>query len=174
MGGLFSRMFAKRKVRCIMIGLDNSGKTTILYRLKLGEVHKTVPTIGFNVESVKHKNVEFTVWDIGGQDRIRPLWRHYYAGVNAVVFVVDSMDNLRIEEAKDEIQLVANDDMLQGAVFLVFANKMDAPEAMPTGDVVARLNMQALRQQWFVQGSCALTGQGLYEGLDWLTQHLDK
>lgn len=66
--------------RILMLGLDAAGKTTILYRLRLGEAVHTIPTIGFNVETVTHKNVTFTVWDIGGQEKIRPLWRHYYNG----------------------------------------------------------------------------------------------
>jgi len=60
------------------VGLDAAGKTTTLYKLKLGEVVTTIPTIGFNVETVEYKNINFTVWDVGGQDKIRPLWRHYY------------------------------------------------------------------------------------------------
>lgn len=61
-----------------MVGLDAAGKTTILYKLKLGEIVTTIPTIGFNVETVEYKNISFTVWDVGGQDKIRPLWRHYF------------------------------------------------------------------------------------------------
>ena len=61
-----------------MIGLDAAGKTTILYKLKLGEIVTTIPTIGFNVETLEYKNLKFTVFDVGGQDKIRPLWRHYY------------------------------------------------------------------------------------------------
>ena len=82
MGGLFGkvwqRMIGKKEMRILMVGLDAAGKTTILYKLKLGEVVTTIPTIGFNVETVEYKNISFTVWDVGGQDKIRPLWRHYY------------------------------------------------------------------------------------------------
>ena len=72
------------------VGLDAAGKTTILYKLKLGEVVTTIPTIGFNVETVHYKNITFTVWDVGGQDKIRPLWRHYYEDAQGLIFVVDS------------------------------------------------------------------------------------
>jgi len=54
-----------------MVGLDAAGKTTILYKLKLGEIVTTIPTIGFNVETVEYKNISFTVWDVGGQDKVR-------------------------------------------------------------------------------------------------------
>merc|ERR1711965_992634 len=104
MGGLaftklWQRMLGKREMRILMVGLDAAGKTTILYKLKLGEVVTTIPTIGFNVEAVTYKNITFTVWDVGGQDKIRPLWRHYYEDAQGVIFVVDSNDPARFEEA---------------------------------------------------------------------------
>ena len=69
-------LFGKKEMRILMVGLDAAGKTTILYKLKLGEIVTTIPTIGFNVETVEYKNISFTVCDVGGQDKIRPLWRH--------------------------------------------------------------------------------------------------
>ena len=81
--GLWQRMFGKEERRILMVGLDAAGKTTILYKLKLGEIVTTIPTIGFNVETVEYKNISFTVWDVGGQDKIRPLWRHYYQNTQA-------------------------------------------------------------------------------------------
>lgn len=85
------------------VGLDAAGKTTILYKLKLGEIVTTIPTIGFNVETVEYKNISFTVWDVGGQDKIRPLWRHYYQNTQGLIFVVDSSDTKRIAEAEQEL-----------------------------------------------------------------------
>ncbi|CAG5126410.1 unnamed protein product [Candidula unifasciata] len=87
----------------ISVGLDAAGKTTILYKLKLGEIVTTIPTIGFNVESVEYKNINFTVWDVGGQDKIRPLWRHYFQNTQGLIFVVDSNDKERLGESKDEL-----------------------------------------------------------------------
>ena len=74
----FDKIFGKKELRILMLGLDAAGKTTILYKLKLGEVVSSVPTIGFNVETLEYKKIKFTVWDVGGQDKIRLLWRHYY------------------------------------------------------------------------------------------------
>lgn len=87
-----------------IVGLDAAGKTTILYKLKLGEIVTTIPTIGFNVETVEYKNICFTVWDVGGQDKIRPLWRHYFQNTQGLIFVVDSNDRERIAEAEKELQ----------------------------------------------------------------------
>ena len=104
MGMMFSKVFAgligKKDVRILMVGLDAAGKTTILYKLKLGEIVTTIPTIGFNVETVEYKNISFTVWDVGGQDKIRPLWRHYYQNTQGLIFVVDSSDRDRVDEAR--------------------------------------------------------------------------
>merc|ERR1719331_3083772 len=91
-------------MRILMVGLDAAGKTTVLYKLKLGEVVTTIPTIGFNVETVEYKNIRFTVWDIGGQDKLRKLWRHYYQGNHGLIFVVDSSDRDRIDVAREELE----------------------------------------------------------------------
>jgi small GTP-binding protein len=97
---IFDSLFGKRELRALMLGLDAAGKTTILYKMKLGEVVSSVPTIGFNVETVEFQKVKFTVWDVGGQDKIRQLWKHYFQNTQALIFVVDSSDKDRVEIAK--------------------------------------------------------------------------
>merc|ERR1712054_690982 len=179
MGLAFSRVFAglvgSEEVRILMVGLDAAGKTTILYKLKLGEVVTTIPTIGFNVETVEYKNISFTVWDVGGQDKIRPLWRHYYQGTNGLIFVVDSNDRDRAEDAREELTKMLNEDEMRDAVLLVFANKQDLPNAMPAAEVTEKLGLHSMRnRQWFIQSACATTGDGLYEGLDWMSRTLSK
>merc|ERR1711959_453887 len=99
----FDKWFGKKEMRILMLGLDAAGKTTILYKLKLGEVVASVPTIGFNMESVEYKKTKLSVWDIGGQHKIRALWRHYYENTDALIYVVDSSDTERIELAKEEL-----------------------------------------------------------------------
>jgi len=158
-----------------MVGLDAAGKTTILYKLKLGEVVTTIPTIGFNVETVEYKNISFTVWDVGGQDKIRPLWRHYYANTQGIIFVVDSNDRDRTDNARDELNRMLSEDELRESVLLVFANKQDLPNAMKVQEITEKLGLNKLRgRQWYIQGTSAPTGDGLYEGLDWLSATLSK
>lgn len=99
----------------------------ILYKLKLNQSVTTIPTVGFNVETVQYKNVKFNVWDVGGQDKIRPLWRHYYTGTQGLVFVVDSQDRDRIDEARQELHKIIGDREMREALLLVFANKQDLP-----------------------------------------------
>ena len=90
MGGQISKVmgkiFGSKEMRLLMLGLDAAGKTTILYKLKLGQDVTTIPTVGFNVETVTYKNIKFNVWDVGGQDKIRPLWRHYFSGMLVFLF----------------------------------------------------------------------------------------
>merc|ERR1712141_210202 len=127
LSSIWSRLVGKQEMRILMVGLDAAGKTTILYKLKLGEVVTTIPTIGFNVETVEYKNISFTVWDVVGQDKIRPLWRHYYQNTQGVIFVVDSNDRDRIGEARDELHRMLNEDELRDSILLTFANKQDLP-----------------------------------------------
>jgi ADP-ribosylation factor protein 1 len=174
-GNLFKSLFGKQDVRILMVGLDAAGKTTILYKLKLGEIVTTIPTIGFNVETVEYKNLKFTMWDVGGQDKLRPLWRHYFQNTNGIIFVVDSNDRDRAGQAREELQKMLAEDELRNAVLLVFANKQDLPNAMSTTEVQEKLGLHSLRQRnWFIQGCCATTAQGLYEGLDWMSANIKK
>jgi ADP-ribosylation factor protein 1 len=113
------------------------------------------------------------MWDVGGQDKIRPLWRHYYSNVDACIYVVDSNDRERMGEARDELHKMLTDDQLRDAVVLVLANKQDLPHAMNASEMTDKLNLHQLRQKnWFIQPCCAVTGEGLFEGLDWLSSNL--
>jgi small GTP-binding protein len=178
MGSLISRLFwdvAKKDLRILMVGLDAAGKTTILYKLKLGEIVTTIPTIGFNVETVEYKNISFTVWDVGGQDKIRPLWRHYFQNTQGLIFVIDSNDRERISEGAEELQKMLREDELRDAVLLVLANKQDLPNAMTVSEVTNKLGLHEItNRKWYVQSTCATNGDGLYEGLDWLSNSLTK
>ncbi|XP_036293280.1 ADP-ribosylation factor 1-like [Pipistrellus kuhlii] len=168
---LFRGLYGKKEMRVLMVGLDGAGKTTILYKLKLGEAVTTMPTAGFNVETVDHKHVRFTVWDVGGQDKVRPLWRHYFQNTQGLVFVVDSNDPERGNEAREELLRMLAEDELRDAALLVFANKQDLPNALSAAEVTDKLGLHSLRRRsWYIQAACATSGDGLYEGLDWLSK----
>lgn len=169
------------------------------------------------METVEYKNISFTVWDVGGQDKvrcadqpiarlflpqllcrgkdallilfnvffdnftylrfsllqIRPLWRHYFQNTQGLIFVVDSNDRDRIGEARDELHRMLNEDELRDAVLLVFANKQDLPNAMNAAEITDKLGLHSLRQRhWYIQSCCATSGEGLYEGLDWLSANI--
>lgn len=166
---------SQREARLLILGLDAGGKSVFLYRTKLGETVTTMPTIGFNVETVEYKNLRLSCWDICAGTRIRPLWRHYFEGTHGVIWVVDSTDRQRIHESREELERVAGDAMLHGAAFLIFANKQDLPGAMTPGEVSQELGLAKMMNSnhpWFVQGSAMTQGLGINEGLEWLSTHL--
>ena len=178
MGLVISRvmdcLLGKKEMRILMLGLDAVGKTTILYRLKLGEIISTISTIGFNVEMVEYKNIKFTVWDMGTQDKMKLLWKHYYKDTQGLVFVVDSSDKERIELAREEIYRILGEEELKGKPLLVFANKQDIGVLSVT-EVAEKLELHSLKDRdWYIQGTSAVNGEGLYEGLDWLSNSLFK
>jgi len=117
-------------LRVVMVGLDMSGKTTLLYKLKMGEIVTTIPTIGFNVETIKYQKCEATIWDVGGQDKIRPLWRHYFGNTEVVLYVIDGDDNERWEEARDELEIISKDSEITTLkpLLLVLLNKSELPD----------------------------------------------
>lgn len=162
--------FKSPEMRVLILGLDAAGKTTILYRTKLGEVVSTIPTIGFNVESVKHKNVNLTMWDVGGRDKIRPLMRHYFANTQAFVFVIDSSDRERITDAHKELYTFLNEDELRECSVLIIANKQDLPNAMSVEEIKKGLDFDAISQNpKAVFPTSALTGEGIEEAFNWLS-----
>ena len=156
----------------------------------------TIPTIGFNVEAIEYGNLTLTVWDIGGQDKIRPLWRHYYSDTQGVIFVVDANDTERFGMAKDELHglleqrgpsapflfstaailflfLLNRRHELRDATVLIYANKQDLPNAASVSALSEALQLNKIRvKDWYIQACCATTGDGLYEGLDWLQKNI--
>nr|XP_011760078.1 ADP-ribosylation factor-like protein 1 [Macaca nemestrina] len=177
MGGffssIFSSLFGTREMRILILGLDGAGKTTILYRLQVGEVVTTIPTIGFNVETVTYKNLKFQVWDLGGQTSIRPYWRCYYSNTDAVIYVVDSCDRDRIGISKSELVAMLEEEELRKAILVVFANKQDMEQAMTSSEMANSLGLPALKdRKWQIFKTSATKGTGLDEAMEWLVETL--
>ena len=157
----------------IIIGLDNAGKTTILYKLHLGEIVTTVPTVGFNVETMNYEGLKFQVWDLGGQTGLRPYWRCYYQDTNAVVYVIDSADKDRLEVARQELELMLQEEELRGAPVLILANKQDLPNAMNEQEICNGLGLTKINdRQWSLFKVSAVQGTGLNEGFEWLVDQI--
>ncbi|KAK8283582.1 hypothetical protein V6Z12_D08G104800 [Gossypium hirsutum] len=170
---LFSSLLGNKEARILVLGLDNAGKTTILYRLQMGEVVSTIQAIGFNVETVQYNNIKFQVWDLGGQTSIRPYWRCYFPNTQAIIYVVDSSDTDRLVIAKEEFHAILEEEELRGAVVLIFANKQDLPGALDAAAVTEALELHKLKsRQWAIFKTSAIKGEGLFEGLDWLSNTL--
>jgi len=175
MGGIISSMYDsifdnfKTKKNMLMVGLDSAGKTTILYQLKLNELRHTIPTIGFNVETIKYKNLDLTIWDIGGQEKIRKLWRHYYNNIDTVIFVIDSNDLNRLPEVKEELHHLLSEDQLKKCNVLIYSNKIDLPNSVSVETISKEIDLFSIKQKWFIQPCSALNEKdGIYEGLQWI------
>jgi ADP-ribosylation factor protein 1 len=176
MGNVFvkkiNKLKGKKNVRMVLLGLDSAGKTTILYMLKLGDLIHTIPTIGFNVETIKYKNLRLDCWDAGGQEVFRGMWKHYCQDCHGIIFVVDSSDPSRFDEAKLELHRVLSEDTIQKSVLLVIANKQDAPGAVGADMIANKLELEKLKQPYHVQPAVATNGEGLIEGLDWMVEQI--
>ncbi|KAJ4460069.1 putative ADP-ribosylation factor 1 [Paratrimastix pyriformis] len=176
MGHLFSRLFStisKKDIRVLIIGLDNAGKTTILYRMQLGQLTQTLPTVGLNVEELKFNGLKLTVWDLGGQATIRPYWKLYYQNCGAIVFVVDSSDTRRLGVSRQELFAMLQEEELQRLPVLIFANKMDLPGALSVAAITEQMHLTEIRDRpYHIQQSSAVDGRGLAEGFTWLTNQL--
>lgn len=116
------------------------------------------------------------MWDVGGQDKIRTLWKHYFFNTQGLIFVVDSADPDRLQEAAEELYKLLSDDELRDAKVLLLANKQDMSTAVSASQVADKIDMVRLgrRHEWYVQPCSAINGTGLYEGLDWLSSAITK
>ncbi|XP_077393234.1 ADP-ribosylation factor-like protein 6 isoform X5 [Festucalex cinctus] len=167
----------KKEVNVLCLGLDNSGKTTIINQLKPANTpgQEIVPTIGFNIEKFKSSSLSFTVFDMSGQNRYRNLWEHYYKESHAIIFVIDSSDKLRMVVAKEELDTLLNhgDICSKKLPVLFFANKMDLRDAMSSVKVSQMLCLENIKDKpWHICASNAIEGEGLQEGMDWLQEQI--
>ncbi|KAM4556844.1 ADP-ribosylation factor-like protein 14 [Fundulus diaphanus] len=166
MGHLMSR---QPQVQVLLLGLDNAGKSTLLYKLKHNVSVSTVPTIGFNVETLdarkNRKNIAVTMWDVGGQGKMRGHWKEYYQSAAAVVFVVDASDVARLEEARSELEKALRSEHLRGCPLILLANKQDVSGALTVTEMKDKFDMRKMcaGRDWFVQPCSGSTGFGVEE-----------
>ncbi|OWF48770.1 ADP-ribosylation factor-like protein 6 [Mizuhopecten yessoensis] len=181
--GFLSRLaeimgFKKKEANLLVIGLDNSGKTTIIDQLKPEDKRSrdVAPTVGFTVDRFKNNSLQFTAFDMSGQGRYRNLWEHYFKNCDGIIFVLDSSDKLRMAVAKDELdQALKHEDIMKRRIpILFFANKMDLRESMTSVrcSMVMELEKSIRDKPWHICSSNAKTGEGLHEGFEWLTDTL--
>eukprot|EP01102_Stenamoeba_stenopodia_P016888 TRINITY_DN5961_c0_g1_i1.p1 TRINITY_DN5961_c0_g1~~TRINITY_DN5961_c0_g1_i1.p1 ORF type:complete len:181 (+),score=21.38 TRINITY_DN5961_c0_g1_i1:217-759(+) len=170
---LWGQLFGDVEHKLVIVGLNNSGKTTILYKLLLDEVVATSPTVGSNVEEVVYKNIRFLMWDIGGQETCRSTWSSYFTNAEAVILVIDSTERGMLPTVGVELGKMLQHEYLSKAIFLVYANKQDLRGAMTASEISDSLLLHTIKtHEWHIQPCCALTGEGLHQGLDWIVQRI--
>ncbi|KAM5540569.1 hypothetical protein V8D89_005600 [Ganoderma adspersum] len=159
----------EKEMRILFLGLDNAGKTTILKKLNGEDIMGISPTLGFNIKTFVHGKYTLNIWDVGGQRTLRPYWRNYFEQTDALVWVVDSGDRMRMQDCKEELHSLLQEDRLAGASLLVFANKQDIQGSMSSLEIRDALDLQSIQtHQWRILPCSAITGQNLVQGLDWV------
>lgn len=167
----FSR--SKNNFKIIILGIQNAGKTTILYRLSIGQLIKTTPTIGSNVEEISYNNVKFQAWDLGGQESMRSVWDVYFLNTDAVIYVIDSNDVDNYDESRTQFLKLLQNDNLKSAVILIFANKQDIITSKRVEELIQIYNLDKIKDHiWHIQSCSAETGEGLINGIKWLSDQL--
>mmetsp|Transcript_29310 Transcript_29310/g.40509 ORF Transcript_29310/g.40509 Transcript_29310/m.40509 type:complete len:187 (+) Transcript_29310:298-858(+) len=172
----------KEKVNVLVVGLDNSGKTTIIEKLKQQSAGpkkqgpiETTPTVGFNVDTFQKGALCFTVFDMSGAGRYRNLWEQYYKECNAIIYVIDTSDKLRMCVAKDELDVMLKHKELKKVPLLFFANKMDLPSSLSPVECAQALKLDEIKDKpWQIVPSNAISGEGLQKGTDWLLGFFNK
>ena len=177
MGFIFSKILdffsrSRNNFKIIILGVQNAGKTTILYRLSIGQLVKTTPTIGSNVEEITYNNVKLQAWDLGGQESTRSVWSVYYVNTDAVIYVIDTHDE-NYDDSKTQFYKLLENETLKNAVILIYANKQDLPGAKNVADIIRIYELDTIKDHiWHIQPCSATTGEGLITGMKWLSDQL--
>ena len=173
--------FAKPQCKVLCVGLDNSGKSTVIQHLKPKQVTRKfegfafapnrincatqvamkeiTPTVGFNVEQFARSGINFTVFDMSGAGKYRPLWEHYFKDANAIIFVIDCSDKLRMCRVKEELKMLLEHPDTKGIPTLFFANKIDISDHLNPVECVQYLDLDNVKDRpWHITPSNALTG----------------
>jgi len=163
-----------QEARLLVLGLDNSGKTTIIKKLSDEDIQSIMPTQGFNIKSLIHDGFKLNVWDIGGQKSIRPYWRNYYDSTDALIYVIDSADTRRLEETGIELAQLLEDEKLDNVPVLILANKQDLDSAADSSEIASELNLDSIKSRnWHIQACSAKNGTGLQEGMEWIVEQVN-
>ncbi|TVY26318.1 ADP-ribosylation factor-like protein [Lachnellula hyalina] len=160
-----------KEMRILMLGLDNAGKTTIVKKIMGEDVNSVSPTLGFIIKTIDYEGYKLNIWDVGGQKTLRSYWRNYFEKTDALIWVVDATDRLRIEDCKEELHGLLQEERLSGASLLVFANKTDVNGCMDEAEIQEGLRLNDIKtHKWHIIRCSAITGANLQEGLAWVVQ----
>ncbi|KAF3394753.1 ADP-ribosylation factor-like protein 2 [Talaromyces pinophilus] len=160
-----------KEMRILMLGLDNAGKTTIVKQIMNEDVTTVSPTLGFIIKTIDFQGYKLNIWDVGGQKTLRSYWRNYFEKTDALIWVVDATDRLRIDDCREELAGLLLEERLMGASLLIFLNKTDVGGCMTESDIYEGLQLDAIKtHKWAIFPCSAMTGKNLHEGLDWVVQ----
>ncbi|KAG9494136.1 ADP-ribosylation factor-like protein 14 [Eleutherodactylus coqui] len=166
-----------KQARILLLGLDAAGKSTVLYKFKFKEPFTTIPTVGFNVETIQtEKHLQLTIWDVGGQEKLRSFWCYYFENTDGLVYVVDSTNKQTLDESRRQFQFILQNELVKNVPVVILANKQDLPGALNADEITRKFNMKkyCCDRDWYVQPCCAITGQGLAEAFNKVTEFMKR
>lgn len=169
-------LFFREEMEITLVGLQNSGKTTLVNVIATGQYHEDmIPTVGFNMRKLTKGRVTMKIWDIGGQPRFRSMWERYCRGVNAIVFVVDAADQAKLDTARNELRNLLEKPQMASIPVLVLGNKNDLAEALNAEQLIDRLGLAGITTQEVSCYSISAKNQtNLDITLQWLIRHATK
>ena len=172
MGNLLKSLlnsFYSKNLEVVLVGLENSGKTTLVNVLAAGHPMETCPTIGLNVKVVKKGGVTMKCWDIGGQEQYRSEWGRYTRGCDVIIYVLDTFAVDKAATARRELHRLLEDRELASTPLLVLANKIDLEPHMSESDVIRELNLEYITENpWLVLPISALQQTNIDDVIQWL------
>ena len=178
MGSFFSsiyEMFSDYKnIKIVFLGLPNAGKTTILYLLKIGEVIKSIPTISFNKEEIKDKNVRFEAWDLAGSDNSINYWKYYIQGANAIIYVVDASDEKKHLKSKEILHSTLKIMESEEVIIAILSNKHDLVGCVKYPEFVKNFELNKIKKKWQVFETNKDDTEGYFEAMQWIKENIKK
>ncbi|OWM74583.1 hypothetical protein CDL15_Pgr005163 [Punica granatum] len=167
----------EKEMRILMVGLDNSGKTTIVMKINGEDTSVISPTLGFNIKTISYQKYTLNIWDVGGQKTIRSYWRNYFEQTDGLVWVVDSSDLRRLDDCRMELHNLLKEEDIKGALTPSEITKVSyQTKGLRLCHAIKYLvlNLEAMdkSRHWNIVGCSAYTGEGLLEGFDWLVQDI--
>ncbi|KAJ3195001.1 ADP-ribosylation factor-like protein 8B [Irineochytrium annulatum] len=166
-------LFFKQEMELTLVGLQNSGKTTLVNVIANGQfTEDMIPTVGFNMRKVTKGAVVMKLWDLGGQARFRSMWERYCRGVNAIVFVLDSADHAKVPAARTELHTLLDKAQLANIPVLVLGNKNDLPGALSVDQIIDQLGLKSITNREVSCYSISAKNQvNIDLTLNWLIKH---
>lgn len=168
----------EKQARVLILGLDSAGKSTLVAQALGQPLEEVSPTLGFQIKTLEYDGLHLNIWDVGGQQSIRPFWHNYFEKTDFLVWVVDVSAVDRLDSAREELvsTLTMEEDRLIGAGLLVWLNKIDTQPDFDLRLVEQRLGIDEIKKHHNcrVQPCSALTGEGVKEGLDYIAQEISE
>ncbi|KAJ0962684.1 hypothetical protein J5N97_027806 [Dioscorea zingiberensis] len=180
--GLWKYLFSKTEFHVLILGIDKSGKTTLLEKLKSLYSNleglppdRIVPTVGLNIGRLEAAQAKLVFWDLGGQIGLRTIWEKYYEEAHAIIYVIDAANPSNFESSKSALEKILRHEDLRGAPLLILANKQDLPGAISAEELARYLDLKELDERLYMfEAISAYDGMGIKNSIEWLVEVMER